>query len=359
MISIADLHAEYPLASGRVQALKGIDLDIAAGEFFTLLGPSGCGKTTALRSVAGLETPTAGTISIDGRPVFSAAAGINVPPNRRDVAMVFQSYAIWPHMTVGQNVAFPLETMPISRAVRAERVRHALGLVGLADQADRPAPLLSGGQQQRVALARALVKDAKVLLLDEPLSNLDAKLREQMCRELRALQRRLGTTTLYVTHDQDEALSMSDRIALMRDGSVIETGTPEDLYLRPRKRFTAEFLGRAIVLAGSPAGAGAGGTAMSTAIGTVVAAVGADIGSRARFVVFRPEHVVLRPPGQTGQNVWRGEIAFRHFSGRVVEYGVTVNGTEILAHADADQPFEQGDHVDASVPPAHCILIEE
>ncbi len=359
MITVSDLRNEYQLGTGRLHALKGINLDVAAGEFFTLLGPSGCGKTTALRSIAGLERPTGGAIAIDGRPVFSAAGGIHVPPNRRDIAMVFQSYAIWPHMTVGQNVAFPLETMPITRAERTERVRRALDLVGLGDQMDRPAPLLSGGQQQRVALARALVKGAKVLLLDEPLSNLDAKLREQMCRELRALQRRLGTTTVYVTHDQDEALSMSDRIALMRDGLVIEIGTPEDLYLRPRRRFTAEFLGRAVVLPGTPANAGGAGQAMITPLGTVVAAVGREIGERARFVVFRPEHAVLRAPGPAGENIWRGRIAFRHFSGRIMEYGVTINGIEIPVHARSGEQFAPGDVVDAFVAPAHCILLEE
>jgi len=246
MLTLSELRMDYPLGYGTVAALQGISLEVAAGEFFTLLGPSGCGKTTVLRSIAGLETPTGGAIRIAGDTVFSAEQGINVPPNRRDISMVFQSYAIWPHMTVGANVAFPLEGTRLSRAERNAEVQRALDLVGLGGHAERPAPLLSGGQQQRVALARAFVKNAKLLLLDEPLSNLDAKLREQMRDELRDLQKRVGTTTVYVTHDQDEALAMSDRIAMMRDGRVVEIGSPEDLYLRPRKRFTAEFLGRTV-----------------------------------------------------------------------------------------------------------------
>jgi iron(III) transport system ATP-binding protein len=359
MLALADLRMDYPLGDRTLPALQGISLEVAAGEFFTLLGPSGCGKTTVLRSIAGLETPTGGAIRIAGEVVFSATQGINVAPNRRDISMVFQSYAIWPHMTVGANVAFPLETMPLSRAERSEHVRRTLELVGLAGYAERPAPQLSGGQQQRVALARALVKNAQLLLLDEPLSNLDAKLREQMRDELRDLQRRVGTTTIYVTHDQDEALAMSDRIALMRDGRVVETGSPEDLYLRPRKRFTAEFLGRTVILSGTPKESSANGHALQTSIGVVVAAVGADLAARARRVMFRPEHILLREDGAAGENAWPGIVTARRFAGRLVDYTVMVNETAIPVQTTSATMLPVGANVTMSIPSERCVLLEE
>ena len=223
---------------GRVTAVDSIDLDIREGEFFALLGPSGCGKTTLLRIIAGLERPDAGRIFIDGADMTTTA------PNHRPVNMVFQSYALFPHMTVAENVAYGLRLEGLARAVIAERVREALALVRLEGLEDRRPDALSGGQRQRVALARALVKRPRVLLLDEPLSALDARLREEMRLELSALQMRLGLTFVLVTHDQDEALSMADRIAVMRNGRIEQLDEPEGLYERPRNRFVAEFIGK-------------------------------------------------------------------------------------------------------------------
>jgi iron(III) transport system ATP-binding protein len=354
MLALDQVRMDYALGDRAVPALRGVDLEVAAGEFFTLLGPSGCGKTTALRSIAGLETPTGGRISIGGEAVFDAATGLNLPPNRRDISMVFQSYAIWPHMTVGANVAFPLETMPLSRAERATRVREALELVGLGGYAERPAPLLSGGQQQRVALARALVKNAKILLLDEPLSNLDAKLREQMRDELRSLQRRVGTTTVYVTHDQDEALAMSDRIALMRAGEIVETGTPEQLYLRPRKRFTAEFLGRTVILTGTPVDGG-----LRTAVGIVKADGGAGLAGGAKNVMFRPEHIRLSAEAPQGDNTFAGVVTERRFAGRLVDYTVTVNGVALPVQTTSATMLPDGQAVAVSIPRERCVLLDE
>ena len=242
MISVKELEKSFPGAKGEVRALRGVSFEVGKGELFTLLGPSGCGKTTTLRCVAGLEQPVSGEILIDGRAVFSAAAGIFIPPERRNIGMVFQSYAIWPHMTVFQNVAYPL-AKEASRAEIGERVGKILDRLSLGHLSDRLAPNLSGGQQQRVALARALVAQPQVLLLDEPLSNLDAKLREQMRFELKALQESFGITTVYVTHDQEEALALSDRIGLMHEGALVEVGAPAELYLRPAHRVTADFLG--------------------------------------------------------------------------------------------------------------------
>ena len=243
MIVAENLVKTYEGAKSPV--LKGVSFKIERGEVYTMLGPSGCGKTTSLRSVAGLETPESGRILLDERVVFSSKERINTPPDKRNIGMVFQSYAIWPHMSVARNVGYPLQGRGLARDEIRKRVSRALEIVGLLELADRPSPNLSGGQQQRVALARAIVGEPSVLLLDEPLSNLDAKLREQMRRDLAALQRQLGHSTIYVTHDQEEALALSHRVALMRDGEIVEEGKPVDMYRHPQHPFTAAFLGAA------------------------------------------------------------------------------------------------------------------
>ncbi|HTI56073.1 MAG TPA: ABC transporter ATP-binding protein [Verrucomicrobiae bacterium] len=235
---------------GETEAVQSVSLSIRRGEVFTLLGPSGCGKTTTLRLVAGLERPDAGEITLRDRLVASAPRRLFVPPNRRNLGMVFQSYAVWPHMTVFENVAYPLALRGLGKAVVRDRVARVLDLVGLGGMEARPGTLLSGGQMQRLALCRALVYEPDLLLLDEPFSNLDAKLREQMRGEVKLLQRRLGITVLFVTHDQVEALSLSDRIADMQRGRVEQVGAPRALYERPTSAFVRDFLGQTVVLAG-------------------------------------------------------------------------------------------------------------
>ncbi|MEO8856638.1 MAG: ABC transporter ATP-binding protein, partial [Burkholderiaceae bacterium] len=246
VLTVEALSKVYASSAGpSAPALDGVSFEVGEGEFFTLLGPSGCGKTTTLQCIAGLEEPSGGRITMGGQTVFSTDPKVLVPANRRDLGMVFQSYAIWPHMTVFDNVAFPLIHGP-RKAAKSDipaRVHEALARVQLDHLADRPAPMLSGGQQQRVALARALVHAPRLLLLDEPLSNLDAKLRDLMRGELRSLVKSLGITTIFVTHDQVEAMSMSDRVALMRDGRIAQLGAPRDIYLKPTSAFTASFLG--------------------------------------------------------------------------------------------------------------------
>src|SRR3954465_4644904 len=228
---------------GALKAVDAVDLSVEHGEFVTLLGPSGCGKTTTLRMVAGLEQNDTGTIVIGGRLVSDAASELFVPPDQRKLGMVFQSYAIWPHMTVFDNVAYPLSVRHVAKVEIRTRVMAALRLVEMEAYAERPAPALSGGQQQRVAIARALVFEPEVLLLDEPLSNLDARLRAQMGDEFRSIQKRLGITTLYGTHDQDEAMALSDRVVLMRSGKILQVGPPQDIYQRPNSEAVAAFFG--------------------------------------------------------------------------------------------------------------------
>lgn len=246
MITIENLHVTFQSDGGDVHAVNGISINVAEGEFYTLLGPSGCGKSTTLRCLAGLEQPTSGRILLDGAIVYDSGQNISVPPHQRDIAMVFQSYAIWPHLTVFENVAFPLREMRprIQEPEIRERVKRALELVQLAGYELRPAPFLSGGQQQRLALARAICRESPVILLDEPLSNLDAKLRAETRLELRSLVKRLNMTAVYVTHDQTEALTMADRVAVMKAGEIVQETPPREIYQKPQTRFVASFIGQ-------------------------------------------------------------------------------------------------------------------
>src|SRR5262245_24800890 len=299
MLTVRGLTKTYATAGGSFQALKGIDFEIPQGGFYTLLGESGCGKSTTLRCVAGLEEPDGGSISIGGSLVADVDRGTHVPTFERDIGLVFQSYAIWPHMDVFANVAYPLRVQRprVPAADIKVRVMEALRLVGMEDFASRPATKLSGGQQQRVAFARALVRQPKLLLLDEPLSNLDAKLREQMRFELQELISRTGVTTLYVTHDQSEALAMSDTVAVMSGGRIVQSGAPREVYGRPADRTVAKFLGSANFLRGKVVETRDG-------LATVVLDGNSSIilvPSRANLspgatvdVIFRPEDTVTR-----------------------------------------------------------------
>jgi iron(III) transport system ATP-binding protein len=337
-------------------ALNGVSFDVAEGEFFTLLGPSGCGKTTTLQCIAGLETPSAGRIVMGGRTVCSIAEGIFVPPNRRDLGMVFQSYAIWPHMTVFDNVAFPLVHGPrkVEHAGVAPRVRKALARVQLEHLADRPAPLLSGGQQQRVALARALVHEPHLLLLDEPLSNLDAKLRDLMRSELRALVKSLGISTIFVTHDQVEAMGMSDRVALMRDGRIVQVGSPRDIYLKPQTAFTASFMGRSNLIAGRLQAAGL----VDSAIGPVqVDASAAAIGAQV-FVIARPQSIVFRPGAAADQpNRYPARVVEVSFLGDAIEIAVECNALRITLAVDSWAGIEMGAQGTIELPRERLVVV--
>ena len=361
MLEVDQLRKRYDRTDAAAFAVREVSFSVQPGEFFTLLGPSGCGKTTTLRSIAGLEMPDEGEIRIAGTTVFSSARGIAVPVNRRDIAMVFQSYAIWPHMTVGQNVAFPLEAMGVPSAEASRRIERALEMVGLAEFRDRPAPLLSGGQQQRVALARAFVKEARILLLDEPLSNLDAKLREQMRVELRDLQRRVGTTAMYVTHDQEEAMSLSDRVAVMNEGRIVELAAPRALYLRPRSRFAAQFVGQADLLECTVVGAEGGHWTVDTPIGRLQAIPSSPeaMPSGRASLLIRPEHIGLRAGAVGAGNEVAGVIERLVFSGRIVEYFVRVGERSVRVQGTSRDPFESGQTVAMMLPPEHCVVVAQ
>jgi len=352
MIRVHDLVKRFHVGRDQVRALDNIGFDIENHSFFTLLGPSGCGKSTILRCVAGLETPDGGDIDLGDDCVFSSSRGINVPPHRRRIGMVFQSYAIWPHMTVFQNVAFPLEVQRQDNV--RKRTMAALETTGLAALADRYASRLSGGQQQRVAFARAIVSEPSVLLLDEPLSNLDAALREQMCAELRRLHDRLGLTTLFVTHDQGEALSMSDRIAVMRDGRFVETGTPEDLWSRPRTAFTAQFLGGANVFPGEaqPDGDGA---IVRTAFGPLHTSQAA---SGAVSVFVRPENVALANDA-LAPNRFDATIVSQRFHGEVRDLELQVGPvTTPLRCKTRSRAVPPGTVVTITISPEHVVVLD-
>src|SRR5919197_2789913 len=291
------------------RALDGVSFGVEEGELFTLLGPSGCGKSTTLLSIAGFQRPDEGRVTIARTPFFDAERRVNVPAERRNLGIVFQSYAVWPHMTVFENLAFPLKVRRLAKRDVRTRVTEVLKLVEMGQYAGRYPHQLSGGQQQRVALARALVYSPEVLLLDEPFSNLDPKLRERARSWVKDLQRTLGLTTVFVTHDQDEALSMSDRVVVMDGGRVQQIGTPEDVYRRPANRFVAEFVGRVNLLEGVVAGHD--GTAVVVDVAgsagrLAVAAPDAAAVSGAVTLAFRPEAVTLLPAGSTtnGTNTW-------------------------------------------------------
>jgi iron(III) transport system ATP-binding protein len=364
---------------GALVAVDGATLTAADGELLTLLGPSGCGKTTTLRMIAGLEEPSGGSIRIGDRLVYDRARGIDVPAEMRGLGMVFQSYAIWPHMTVAENIAYPLRMRHVGRARQRELVDKVLDLVGLGGLGDKPSPLLSGGQQQRVALARALVFEPALLLLDEPLSNLDAKLREQMRFELRFMQQRIGLTAVYVTHDQEEALTLSDRLVVMNHGEIEQIGTPTDVYEHPATRFVAQFIGKGnmIDVAGGvdwqPSGArltlhsGAGITEIQLpsssirfepARKTTAAAKPAPAAS----LFVRPEKIEI---GNGAGNVSQSAQAV-HLSGRVLgrayvgnraEYLVMINdATSLKVESSTDVTVGAGSDVMLSIAPEDMVL---
>ncbi len=367
MLSVNALSTEYADGKKVVRAARDISFTVPEGKLFTLLGPSGCGKTTTLRSIAGLERPVGGSIEVANTSVFSAGKGIFIAPNRRNFGMVFQSYAIWPHMNVFENVAFPLRVGKIrySRAQMEEKVGRVLKAVALEDYAGREATRLSGGQQQRLALARALVMEPRLLLLDEPLSNLDAKLRELMRFELKRLQRELNLTTIYVTHDQQEALALSHQIAVMKDGQIIQLGTPREIYENPNSRFVADFIGAANFIDCTVLGRGGAGNsiALDSSAGQIdVAGTEAMTAGDKLTISVRPENVHLVEPdkaeGLTG-NCLEGIVDSKVFLGEFVDFIVKVGEAKLLARVHPSLRTPIGGRIIVNIPIDKATLIRQ
>ncbi|MDH3443223.1 MAG: ABC transporter ATP-binding protein [Deltaproteobacteria bacterium] len=339
MITIHNLRKQFVVSDGKVAALDDVDLDVAAGEFFVIVGASGSGKTTLLRCVAGLETPDSGEILIGDRPVFSKNPPISLPAQQRGFGMVFQSYAVWPHLTVYKNVALPLRegAQKIPRAELDARVRQALRMVQLDEQADRPATLLSGGQQQRVALARAIAVNPRVLLMDEPLSNLDARLREEVRGKIRDLAKQIGATVLYVTHDQVEAMAMADKIAIMSFGKLLQYGEPMEVYHHPNCAEVADFFGSVNWLPGRIVQA----NCVETKIGRFDIALSENLGPEV-LLGFRPEALMIGSRGdETRKNSFAATLRTSTFLGDQFVYDAAV-GDQLLMGKSRVMPSDEG-----------------
>ncbi len=362
-LEISGLRKSY----GRHLAVRDIDLTVDEGEFVVILGPSGCGKTTTLRCLAGLEKADAGIIRIGAATVFDQRGAIFIPPEQRNIGMIFQSYALWPHMTVSENVAFPFEARGQRGPQVRERVRDVLALVGLAGLEDRSASLLSGGQMQRVALARALACRPAALLFDEPLSNLDLKLRHHLRQELRELQKKSGASAVFVTHDQSEAAALADRVVVMNEGRIVQSDTAERLFSRPADRFTADFIGIPNLL---PAGAvtGVGGNRWKVSVSAQFELEGeAPEGARPGegwWVWFRAEHVEMAAPspGVSGNGEFPARILHRTFTGTDYIYRLQAASSqkeEAEVTSRHVRKFEPGEIISARVLPGHVHLVPD
>ncbi len=365
-LTVDGLTKVYASSQGPAGGVRDATFTLPPGAFFTLLGPSGCGKTTTLRCIAGLETPDRGRIALGDTPFFDSAAGIDVPLNHRAIGMVFQSYAIWPHMTVFENVAFPLRVAKdqrYDRATIARMVDQALETVSLAGFGARSATRLSGGQQQRVALARAIVRQPRLLLLDEPLSNLDAALRDDMRTELKRLQQQIGVTTIYVTHDQAEALDMSDTIAVLSEGRIVQMGTPRDIYFRPANAFVAGFVGATNLVHGTIPATAAGAQAQVTLdAGQPLRCLVPHAATGRIAVSIRPECIVVAPAGTPPPedcNRLDGVIASTGFLGNMNRYAIRVGDALLHANTPPDLDFPVGAPVALHVAPHNAVAVPE
>jgi iron(III) transport system ATP-binding protein len=359
-VRVRSLSKEF---GGAVHAVDDVSFEVQEGELLVLLGPSGCGKTTTLRMIAGLEEPDAGEIWLGSNLVSSALKNVFVPTEKRNIGMVFQSYAIWPHMTVFDNVAFPLRVRRASRKLIDERVSKTLELVGLASMEGRPATMLSGGQQQRVALARALVFEPRILLLDEPLSNLDAKLRVHMRSELKQLQQATGITSIFVTHDQAESMALADRIVVMNSGRIEQVGTPVEVYERPLSRFVNEFVGVINVLEGVVASVDGSRVRLVCGNHEVHGHVAGDLqltpGHRA-LATIRPEKLSILIGYTNGSiNQWPARVVAASYYGDHREYELDIDDQPMKISTPSNINVEKGAHVGVTCDPAEVVVIAD
>jgi iron(III) transport system ATP-binding protein len=357
-IEVRNLTAAF---DGKV-VVKDVSFSVAPGEHLSLLGPSGCGKSTTLRCIAGLETPIGGEITIDGVPVFSSDKRLNVPTEKRKLSMVFQSYAIWPHMTVFENVAYGLRVQHLKENEVQQRVAETLKMVGMEDYIQRPATDLSGGQQQRVALARSYASRPQAILLDEPLSNLDARLRVRMREEIKELQHKFGLSTIYVTHDQEEAMAISDRIIVMKDGHVEQTGKPLEIYDTPRTRFVADFIGAANILGGTAQGnAASGAPIVKVGDALLECAPGSQLlpadASGQHLVAVRTVYPEISRAAPPRPNQWTASISRRVLLGDIVNYTVSWPGGQLRLHTFPSELFEEGETVQLTIPAHRAIPV--
>ena len=344
-----------------VVAINRIQLEVGQGEMLTLLGPSGCGKTTTLRCIAGLEKPDEGDIIIDGKPMLSQGF---VPPSKRGIGMVFQNYAVWPHMKVFNNIVYGLKLQKIPRPQIREKAQNVLELVGLEGLEDRYPAQLSGGQQQRVALARALVTNPKVLLLDEPLSNLDAKLREELRFEIKNLVRTMGITSVYVTHDQAEAMVISDRIAVMDSGNVVQLGKPKEIYEKPANTFVADFIGTTNFIAGeilrvnTDTQTATMRTEFNAELLCQTSNIEATVAGAKVNASIRPEDVEVRAePSENRENLFKGTIAHKAYLGNFLYFFVNVDDTMIRVQVPHHLPHEEGEELYLFLDPQNCMIL--
>jgi iron(III) transport system ATP-binding protein len=365
VLNVQGLNTDYVDGNNvRVRAARDVSFDVPEGKLFTLLGPSGCGKTTTLRSIAGLERPVDGSITVNGVTIFGASTNTFVPPNKRQFGMVFQSYAIWPHMSVFKNCSFPLEVgnKKFSKREIEEKVMRVLTAVGLDHVAERDATKMSGGQQQRLALARALVMEPKLLLLDEPLSNLDAKLRDKMRFELKRMQRELRLTTIYVTHDQEEALALSHEIAVMREGRIVQKAPPREIYDLPNSKFVADFVGTTNFIEGSVRSCDGpnGHLIVDSAIGVVTVAnsISCGVGDKVTLSM-RPENLMVYETREAAgsSNVFEGKVFTKVFLGETLDFQIKVNEQVVLARVHPTHKTPVGGTIFFSVDPASCIAL--
>ncbi len=358
-IRVSNLVKRFHTKAGAVTALDHVSLNVAGNEKVVLLGPSGCGKTTLLRCVAGLEEPDEGEIEINGEVVFSSERGISVPPERRGISMVFQSYALWPHLSVRDNVAYPLVNRKVPKAEIGPRVEQALKLVGCEALLNRFPSQLSGGQQQRISLARAIVSHEGVVLFDEPLSNVDAKVREQLRVELVAMQRRLGFSALYVTHDQTEATAVGHRIAVMDVGKVAQVGRPREVYEAPASRYVAHFVGATNELSGTVVSSADGMLGIDTPVGRLDARNSLSLSAGDEVTVMaRPEHLQFAAPdsAEAAGNTLQGVLESAMFLGLYNEYLVSFGERKLLVRSTHQQGIEEGQPVALRVDPAHVLV---